>query len=179
MYNTGDHYDHTHGTYFILLASIIITLTTQLFIYNLIHQTNISFSLPRALPLGHLGLSRRQRARACNFLRAANPAPDTEEEEELEQWRRPHRRTDGPTPPPTPLHCCPPFFFGPSGQKAKAAAAAEEEEEARRTATRCAIGESRWHAPFRETRERVPVLRANKRRAGETHRMRRGLRDIC
>ena len=132
MYNTGDHYDHTHGTYFILLASIIITLTTQLFIYNLIHQTNISFSLPRALPLGHLGLSRRQRARACNFLRAANPAPDTEEEEELEQWRRPHRRTDGPTPPPTPpLHCCPPFFFGPSGQKAKAAAAAEEEEEAR------------------------------------------------
>ena len=63
-------------------------------------------------PCSHFPATHRKQ-RACNFRHAANPAPETEEEEELEQWR-PHRRT--PLPPP---NCCLPFFFGPSGQKPK------------------------------------------------------------
>ena len=62
------------------------------------HLTNIIFSSNQVTwPLGLVtqAAGAGAAARACNFLRAANPAPDTEEEEELEQWRRPHRRTDG------------------------------------------------------------------------------------
>ena len=60
--------------------------------------------------------SRPRKHRACNFRHAANPAPETEEEEELEQWR-PHRRT--PTPPQPPLRSSIVAFLSSSVRRAK------------------------------------------------------------
>ena len=71
--------------------------------------------------------------------------------------------------PPVPAPLLLSFLLRSVGPKAKAAAAA--------AATRCAIGESLWHAPFREKGERV--LRLNKRgaRTGLQYGLRGRLRD--
>ena len=78
---------------------------------------------------------------------------------------------------PAAAQLLPPFLLRSVGPKAKAATAAAAA--ARRTGTRCAIGESRWHAPFREEKERVPCANKRRREMRIRYRMWGGLRDIC